>query len=64
MGNSSYPHWSKYRDNETPAESLALARSETVLNQERGRYITKDDLLNLKIDLETCKDVNEFIATI
>jgi len=61
---TNFPYYSKYRSETVVKESLKLVQAEYEVNQERGRYITKDDILNLTITLETCKDVNEFLAVI
>ena len=62
MNEIGYPHYSKYRSETVAMERSALILAEHEVNQERGRYITKDDILNLRIDLGTCKDVNDFIG--
>jgi hypothetical protein len=39
----------------------ALAYHDHLQNQETGQYISKDDILNLRIDLETTGSVQEFL---
>jgi len=56
--------WSKYNAGTMLLESAKLAQAEHELHQEQGRYIMKDDLLNLRIAMGTSKDVNEFLAVI
>jgi hypothetical protein len=46
----------------TLAETLRLSQEEASLRQEQGKDITKDDLINLKIDLGTCNSVEEFLG--
>jgi len=42
-------------------EMKKLLEMEHEIYQEEGQYITKDDILNLRILLETTKTVDEFI---
>ena len=57
-------YYSKYRSETMVLERNKLAQCEHEINQERGRDITKDDVLNLRITLGTCNTVDEFLAVI
>lgn len=49
------------RQVETKAEACHRLAHEHVEHQEAGRFLSKDDLVNLKISLGNTKDVNDFI---
>jgi hypothetical protein len=42
------------------AETFQLAKVEAEMNQKNGQYITEDDIINLRIDLET-STVEQFL---
>ena len=53
-----------WSDNRVPVATLEqLAVAEHYSNQESGRFIEKDDILNLRITLETTT-VDQFLAVI
>ena len=47
----------------TKNETLAFAKLEHELNQEKGHHITQDDLINLKITLNTTNSTT-FLKTL
>ena len=55
--------WSKYNYNIMIREREKLAVAEHEIHQEQGRDIFQDDILNLRISLET-SDADSFITSL